>query len=70
MRFVDGSIMMSIVDITKKVLLDKESERSNLLSIINATVSHDMRNPLNSIIAMNLKNKKLYLQLIDLVESN
>ena len=49
----NGSIMISILDISKKILLDKENERSNLLSIINATVSHDMRNPLNSILAMN-----------------
>ena len=45
---------------SKSVLLDKEKSHNELLNIINATVSHELRNPLNSIIAQNLEKKKLY----------
>ena len=41
-------------------MLDKEKNHNGLLNIINATVSHELRNPLNSIIAQNLEKKKLY----------
>ena len=63
----NGSIMLQIIDVSKKVLLDKENLKTNLLTIISATVSHDMRNPLNSIIAMNMKNKELFNQLQQMV---
>ena len=33
---------------------------NELLKTINATVNHELRNPLNSIVAFNLLNEKLY----------
>ena len=41
-------------------MLEKQKARSNLLALINATVSHELRNPLNSINAINLQNESLY----------
>jgi signal transduction histidine kinase len=40
--------------------LSKEKNHNELLNIINATVSHELRNPLNSIIAQNLEKRKLH----------
>lgn len=34
-----------------------------MLQIINATVSHELRNPLNSLIASNLEKEHLYKEL-------
>jgi len=39
--------------------------------MINATVSHELRNPLNSIIAKNLEKEKLYEEMmlhLDLID--
>jgi signal transduction histidine kinase len=36
--------------------------------LINATVSHELRNPLNSLIAQNIEKKALYRELMKQVE--
>ena len=47
---LDQSSMLSISDISKTIILYyKEKNHSDLLSMINATVSHELRNPLNSL---------------------
>jgi signal transduction histidine kinase len=38
-----------MMDVTGNVLYTKEKSHNMLLSLINATVSHELRNPLNSI---------------------
>ena len=43
--------MLQIIDVTNSVLFHQSKEQNELLSLINATVSHEMRNPLNSIVA-------------------
>jgi signal transduction histidine kinase len=35
--------------------------------MINACVSHEMRNPLNSIIALNIEKRGVYLEMEELV---
>ena len=57
------SIMISICDISVEIKFEEEKSHTNLLQIINATVSHELRNPLNSIIAVNLQKEFLYNQL-------
>ena len=42
--------MVCFVDISQKILYDTSKAESELLSLINSTISHEMRNPLNSII--------------------
>ena len=64
------SIMLQIIDISPQVLLDKQKNHSKFLTIINATVSHELRNPLNSIIALNLEKDELYNTLGALLNSS
>ena len=42
--------MLSFADISQKILYDTSKAEGELLSLINSTISHEMRNPLNSII--------------------
>ena len=44
-------IMLQFIDISKAILYDMEKGHNAVLTMINACVSHEMRNPLNSIIA-------------------
>ena len=44
-------------------MYEKQKSINNLLSLINATVSHELRNPLNSIIAINEEKGRLYNKL-------
>lgn len=41
--------VLQIIDVSKKVQCDKAQGEKKLISLINATVSHEMRNPVNSI---------------------
>ena len=43
--------MYQFIDISKSILYDLEKSHNVMLELINACVSHEMRNPLNSIIA-------------------
>jgi signal transduction histidine kinase len=46
-----------------------EKAHNSVLSMINACVSHEMRNPLNSIIAQNIEKKQIYADLTSLVQN-
>lgn len=46
----DDQIMLCFSDISQKILADTNKAEGELLSLINSTISHEMRNPLNSII--------------------
>ena len=56
----EEKVMLQFIDISKSILLDLEKNSNQVLEMINACVSHEMRNPLNSIIAQNLEKKHLY----------
>ena len=67
-----GQLLIQLVDMTEHMLLvemknssqfNKFKNKNELLSMINACVSHELRNPLNSIIATNIEKKHLYKQL-------
>ena len=58
--------MLQFIDISKSILYDMEKAHNGVLSMINACVSHEMRNPLNSIIAQNIEKKEVYLELTQL----
>ena len=38
-------------------MYEKQKSLNSLLTLINATVSHELRNPLNSVIAINFEKK-------------
>ena len=44
-----NSTMLQLIDITETVKNYEIKQHNELLNLINATVSHEMRNPLNSI---------------------
>ena len=49
------SHVLQIIDISKDIMYDIANGEKKLLALINATVSHEMRNPLNSIVSQNIK---------------
>ena len=57
--------MLQIIDITGTILYQQQKIQNELLSMINVCVSHELRNPLNSISALNVEKKHLY----DLIEN-
>ena len=44
----DDSIMIQMIDISSDVQHNQLKSQNELLSLINATISHELRNPLNS----------------------
>ena len=46
----DSKTMICFIDISQKILYDTSKAEGEFLSLINSTISHEMRNPLNSII--------------------
>lgn len=62
-------IMLQIIDVSSSILYDKSKTQNQFLSIINATVSHEMRNPMNSIKAENTLKKELIKRLKELLET-
>ena len=60
-QFEDGSRALKLIDKTDSVFNENLIEEKKFLQLINATVSHEMRNPLNSINAQ-LKNQKDQIQ--------
>lgn len=47
--------VLQIIDISSEVMYNIANGEKKLLALINATVSHEMRNPLNSIYTQNIK---------------
>ena len=58
--------MIQFIDISKAILYDMEKGHNAVLSMINACVSHEMRNPLNSIIAQNIEKEEMYKKIQEL----
>jgi signal transduction histidine kinase len=59
--------MLQFIDISSKILYDMEKAHNRFLSLINACISHELRNPLNSIMAQNVEKKMLYERMTALV---
>ena len=68
--------ILQIINISNTILYNQSLVEKKALEMINACVSHELRNPLNSIISQNLEKKFLYEELrgchdslnIDIVE--
>jgi len=55
--------MITIIDSTQRVKYNNQKSYNDLLKSVNATVNHELRNPLNSIVAFNMQKEALYEQL-------
>jgi signal transduction histidine kinase len=66
--------VLQIIDISKDIMYNIANGEKKLLALINATVSHEMRNPLNSIYSQNIKqiqiNEKIQELIKDLENQN
>ena len=51
--------VLKIIDSTMSVRYDLSQGEKKLLELVNACVSHEMRNPINAILGMNLKLKEI-----------
>lgn len=60
--------MLQIINISDSILYSQSKVENQFLGLINACVSHEMRNPLNSIIAQNIQKKFLYSKLVGIVK--
>ena len=62
--------MIQITDSSSQILFDKQKQHNELLQTINATVNHEIRNPLNSIEAFNQQNLSNFDKIIKIVNNN
>ena len=62
--------IIQIIDISNNIMFDQQRAQNEFLSVINACVSHELRNPLNSISAQNVLKKHLYARLKELKVDN
>ena len=62
--------MLQLLNISKDILYDREKTHSDLLMLISATVSHELRNPLNSLIAQNMEKTALYKELSEEIDKS
>ena len=51
-------------------MFDQQRAQNEFLNVINACVSHELRNPLNSIQAQNILKKHLYAKLKEIKVEN
>jgi len=49
-----NQVCLQIINISYNILYDQQKAENQFLAMINACVSHEMRTPLNSIIAFNV----------------
>ena len=60
--------VLKVQDITINIRLQLSQQQKKVLQIVNACVSHEMRNPINSIIAMNLQLRDQVDELSQILE--
>ena len=51
--------VLKIIDVSKDILYERVKGEKRLLALINATVSHEMRNPINSLNSQNIKQDQI-----------
>ena len=52
--------LIQVIDISSTFLYQQEKVENSMLALINAFVSHELRNPLNSIQAQNIEKAYIY----------
>ena len=60
-RSSDGKVLLTMNDISQKILYDSSRSESDIISLVNQQASQEMMNPVNNmIISNNLQTKVLY----------
>jgi hypothetical protein len=59
--------VLKINDVTINIQFDLNLGEKRLLELVNACVSHEMRNPINAILAMNLKLTDLVSKVFEII---
>ena len=62
--------MLQIVDISQTLLLNEKIFENEMLEIMNASTSHELRNPLNSMIAQGIKGDALFKKIKEISQYN
>ena len=65
--FANHFTVVNLQDQTSSILFNLSKGEKQILQLINACVSHEMRNPINSILATNLKLKDCAAELMQLL---
>jgi len=55
--------------VTNHILYNEYKIKNQFTDLINACVSHELRNPLNAIIAKNIEKAALYNELVEILET-
>ena len=65
-----GHKLIQIIDVSAQVLYDFANAEKKLNTMINAFVSHEIRNPLNFIKMQIIRQKFLNEKIYDLIQNN
>ena len=55
------------MDISNSIIKQQQKNQIDQLELLNACVSHELRNPLNSIKARNMEKSYLYNAIVNLI---
>lgn len=55
-------VLIQIIDMNDKILYNETKAEKSFLSLINAAISHELRNPLNSLVGQIVKLKQYLYQ--------
>jgi hypothetical protein len=62
--------VVKIIDISAKILFNQAKGEKKLITLVNATCSHEMRTPINSISAQNLSINNLGECIMELLQDD
>lgn len=62
--------MLQFINVSKDIMYEQVHAENEFLAITNATVSHELRNPLQSISSQNLKIQLCIKELQNILEKN
>jgi signal transduction histidine kinase len=60
----ENVILLQFIDISAKIFYDDLKAQEDFTTLINSTISHEMRNPLNSIISQCKVIKRLHSEIV------
>ena len=67
---ITGHELIQIIDVSAQIMYNKASGEKQFLTMINAFVSHEIRNPLNFIKMQIIRQKFLNEKIYDIIQNN